>query len=787
MRQILFFAFLLMGLQVGAQKPQAPYLPTRPLAFCGDSAGMTPSTAIAVCGSTTFHQSGTFICTGVVNIPHNGCPGDNVTSNSSYWYKFHCFQTGTLGFSIRPITTSDDFDWELFDITNAPNPDAVLTSAAYQISLNIFGNSAASPNTGCSSAGTLSVNCSGNTLPFNVMPTITAGNDYLLMVTNWAQTVNGYNLNFSGGTAVIADPTPPLVSDVQTGCDNSKIKVVFSKDVLCNTVTASGSEFTIMPGNIPISSTTSQCAQFLNSITSTTLNLATPLPSGNYTLMVNIGTDLNTFKDACGNEMVAGAAIPFTINAQATGTINNVSWQGCAPTVLNLRLTKPIFCNSLTATGSEFSITPGNVVIISASSPDCASGALYTKTIQVTLQNALPSNTYQLFLNNGTDGNTLIDTCNIAMPAGATSFVVGQTPPPIIQSIGFNECHPDQIIVDFDKPINCNSIASNTSDFSIVPGNIPISTVFSNCVAGGYTSEVILYLQNPLPAGNFSVQINNGTDGNTIADTCLSFMTAGYIKSFVATQAPVPVFDSVVYNKCNPSAVRAYYRQPILCNTVSADGSEFFVTGPSSVSVVSAATDPSTCANGYTRWIDIQFAQPINLTGTYTLHNNIGTDLNGIVDTCFASQSIAETIAINASAKPSAAFTNQVHLGCNKDTIILSHPGGNSINSWTWNFSDNTTGFGQNITHLFLVSTPTATIQLIVSNGQCPDTSSVSITLGNSYQASFTTNVTDTSCLGTAISFTNTSTGNNLSYDMGFRRQYNLQWSFTCGTYLCCQ
>ena len=733
---------------------------------CSANPGMSPSTAIAVCGSSVFQQSSVANCTGPTNIPHTGCSSPVTTANS-YWYKFHCFQAGTLAFTIRATVPGDDFDWELFDITGAPSPDVVLTNASYQLSLNLFGNTAAVPNTGCSASGVGNVNCEGPTNAFNAMPNLVAGNDYLLMVTNYSASGNGYSLSFNGGTAVITDPIPPAIDHVETGCDVTKLQVFFTKDIRCQSVTASGSEFTIMPGNIPVSSVTAQCPQTFNSITQLTVNLPA-LAAGNYILVVNNGTDGNTFNDACNNSLAAGSSIPFSVVGQAPGSISNITFAGCAPTVFTVKLTKPVFCSSLTPTGSEFSITPGNPAIASVISPDCASGSTYTKTIQITLQNPLPFNNYQLLLGNGTDGNTLIDTCNTAMSPSSTPFTISSTPAPVIQSIDFNECHPDQLALNFDKGINCNSLSANGSEFTINPGNIPIASITSNCIPGSYTSQVIVYLQSALPAGNFSVNVNNGSDGNTISDTCFSFIAAGYSKSFVTTQAPLPIFDSVVYNKCNPSTIRAYYSKPIKCATVSADGSDFTISGPSAVTITSAATDPANCTLGYTNWIDLQLAQPINLTGNYLLHNKVGTDGNGIIDTCSAAQSTTETIPFTAFAKPSAAFTNQVLLGCTNDTIRLAHPGGNGVNVWTWNMSDNTTASGQNVTHLFPVSTVTAVIQLIVSNGQCPDTSTVTITLNNAYQASFTTNITDTTCLGNPVSFTNTSTGSNFSYQWQF-------------------
>ena len=109
------------------------------------------------------------------------------------------------------------------------------------------------------------------------------------------------------------------------------------------------------------------------------------------------------------------------------------------------------------------------------------------------------------------------------------------------------------------------------------------------------------------------------------------------------------------------------------------------------------------------------------------------------------------------------------------DTIVLAHPGGSGINSWVWNFSDGTSASGQGISKIFPVATPTVGVQLIVSNGFCSDTSNQVITLGNVFNAAFTTNLADTFCINTPVNFTNASTGNitNYLWDFGDATQFS--------------
>ena len=173
--------------------------------------GMTPDNAIPVCGISVFHQSIVTNCTGP-DVAQTGC-SVGITSSSSFWYKFTCFQSGSLGFLINGISNTDDYDWVLFDITGH-NPNAVFSNSSLPISINLYGTGGSpapfpeSP-TGCRAGASGNVHCdgyaNGNT-PFNAMPTITIGHDYLLMVTNWTRSTTGYDLSFTGGTASITDP-----------------------------------------------------------------------------------------------------------------------------------------------------------------------------------------------------------------------------------------------------------------------------------------------------------------------------------------------------------------------------------------------------------------------------------------------------------------------------------------------------------------------------------------------------------------------------------------------------
>src|SRR5688572_29576281 len=80
----------------------------------------------------------------------------------------------------------------------------------------------------------------------------------------------------------------------------------------------------------------------------------------------------------------------------------------CDNTV-TVKLNKKLLCRTLTASGSEFRLSPANATIISATSASCTTGSFYLDEVTLTLSNPLPEGDYALIIDKGDDANTLLD------------------------------------------------------------------------------------------------------------------------------------------------------------------------------------------------------------------------------------------------------------------------------------------------------------------------------------------------------------------------------------------
>lgn len=332
-------------------------------------AGQTPATAFPVCGSKTFFQQSVPIC-GNLLVPGPPCTnqddGIHLDMNP-YWYKFTCYTAGTLGFVITPNVISDDYDWQLFDITNRAPADVFLVKTLF-VCMNWSGEGGL---TGASSAGTVANACGGRGQPtFSSMPTLIQGHQYLLLVSHFADTQSGYTLEFKGGTADITDPTMPAFVSTSYNCGPMTVGVKLSRRLLCSTLASDGSDFAFTTaGPQIIGATGVGCNGF--DTDSVLLTLNAPLPNGDYTIITQTGTDGNTMESPCGNALPVGQTHSFHIGPPPVVVLKSDVDAGCAPDVIKIALNNLVRCESIRPDGSDFQVTGTSPVSIISATGNC--------------------------------------------------------------------------------------------------------------------------------------------------------------------------------------------------------------------------------------------------------------------------------------------------------------------------------------------------------------------------------------------------------------------------------
>ncbi|MEP7258737.1 MAG: gliding motility-associated C-terminal domain-containing protein [Flavitalea sp.] len=380
--------------------------------------GQNPGSAFPVCGTKSFAQQVVKNCGGA-SVP-GPCTQDLVSDINPFWYKFTCFEAGKLGLLLTPNTLSDDYDWQLFDITGR-NAQEVYTNKDLFVACNWSGESG---KTGASANGKSSSICGGYGKElFSSMPDLVKDHEYILLISHFtANSQSGYSLEFSG-TANITDPKPPELLSASSNCEGSSITVALNKKMKCISLAADGSDFSISPSSAVITGANSASCNSSFDMDSVIITLSSPLPVGPYTVAVKNGSDGNSLFDNCANNIPVGNQVSLQIFPVQPTPMDSLTKPACAPASLKLVFRKPIRCSSIASDGSDFIISgPGTATIVSAGGNCAADNAT---TIEIKLQQPLTvKGTYQVTLRTGNDGNTLIDECGQETPPASLSFYI---------------------------------------------------------------------------------------------------------------------------------------------------------------------------------------------------------------------------------------------------------------------------------------------------------------------------------------------------------------------------
>ncbi len=382
--------------------------------------GQTPSRAFPVCGTVIFHQTTVPICvTQDLEVP--GCSNNDYQDKNPYWYRFTCYESGSLGFLIQPLEQGDDYDWQLYDITGR-DPQDVFTDKTLIVTGNWAGTSG---NTGASSAGVDFIQCgsipSQKKNTFSKMPQLIVGHTYILLVSHFdGDSQSGYDLSFGGGTAVITNPVLPAFSKAEAACNGSTIRMKLNKKIKCTSIATDGSDFYVTTTDAAaISAEGIEC--FLSFDTdSLVINLNATLGPGTYQLHAKKGSDGNTLLDYCDNSMPETDVISFTVFPFLPTPMDSIGPVTCAPQTLKLHFRKPMSCSTIAPNGSDFKITGTYPVAITGAAGVCNANGT-SREIIVTLSKPLQQKgSFNLVLQQGNDGNTLLDECAKETPAGAS-------------------------------------------------------------------------------------------------------------------------------------------------------------------------------------------------------------------------------------------------------------------------------------------------------------------------------------------------------------------------------
>lgn len=179
--------------------------------------------------------------------------------------------------------------------------------------------------------------------------------------------------------------------------------------------------------------------------------------------------------------------------------------------------------------------------------------------------------------------------------------------------------------------IRCNF--NNNQPGSNVNGAIGLNNTSTiNFVTGGSFGNSFLQQINANAGDVYLIMINNFGYYTGIGGPSSGF-TIDFTGSTATFNQPPPPEISYVMPYCDLSKkIKLKMNQPVLCSSIAADGSDFFIS-PNSTSIASAVGLNCTGMAGYTDEIELTFTSTLP-NGFYDVNAKVGTDGNSILGLC---------------------------------------------------------------------------------------------------------------------------------------------------------
>lgn len=678
--------------------------------------------AIAVC-QNVYSEANAYSGTG--NIPNEinsvpSCLGSG--EKNDVWYTFTTQTAGNVCFTIDPNVNSDDYDWAVYNLTNNVCSD-IYGNSALEVSCNYSGTSG---NTGPNgNTGSQNEPC----IPVQV------GQTYVVNVSQFSTSTNGYTIDFSASTASIFDNVAPSLQNVTSAikCGMTSLSFNFSENVSCAGILESDFELNGPGGPYTVTSILgSSCNNGASQDRYFTVSVTPAITeAGIYSFCVT--NTSGSISDLCGNDALPGcinfdivyptaeAGVPDTLSCSSPQT--TLSGAGSSAGIYNWGT----IGGNVVSGQSTLSpvVNQTGVYIIEVNSNDCIS----RDTVQIYQDTTLPvvvagSDTSLTCINDTIQLSGFVSGNNVVYYWSGPSIVSGDsTLSPIIVGSGIytltavdtlNSCQLSSSLEVFenrdlpytfagiDKSINClvdtitlngsSSVAGSeyTYQWTDLSGNVIADSVYaSTFVPGTFILTVFNTVNNCESRDTMEVVVDTIPPiANAGADTSLNCST-------LATGVPINGTGSqggvgIQYSWTTSGG-----------NIVSGASSNYALVNQPGTYTITVNNSVNGCQNSDQVIVVIDTVRPIANGGLDTLINcyNTTVTLNGSLSSSGSNisyqwtgafiQSGASTISpiINGAGTYILTVTNSSNQCTKKDTVIvaadITSPGANAGNNDT--------------------------------------------------------------------------------------------------------
>ena len=148
---------------------------------------------------------------------------------------------------------------------------------------------------------------------------------------------------------------------------------------------------------------------------------------GTYQVTIRVGNDGNTLLAPCNRQVPVGSVTSFTLSDDPPASFLSARADNCKPLTIGVKLSNYVQCSSIASDGTDFIVTGNSSPVVISAAYNCLNG--FTDSVTLTLNNTITiGGNYQVRLQSGSDGNTLLSNCNRPSAVGIfTGFTVADT------------------------------------------------------------------------------------------------------------------------------------------------------------------------------------------------------------------------------------------------------------------------------------------------------------------------------------------------------------------------
>jgi len=698
----------------------------------------------------------------------NSCIGKGAVRE--VWYIFTVQESGDLCFTITQLDSiTDDYDWAVFNITNASCQDIIDGDIISEGNLcNFAGNSeGCGGRTGAN--GEITGPCAAQKAP---CLEVQQGEVYVLNVSTFVNINDGrgYTIDWEGSSAIIGDNRPPELEFAFQECGNDEITVEFSENVVCETVTPTDFSITGPSGNHVVTRVRKPgCDDGLTTFRdSFILEINPPITtSGQYTVSLT-----GEVLDNCGNPAQLPSSQSITLNTLpalvsatpeviCTGDTTTLTVTGIDPENFEIAWTP------VNALGSEVNVNPDTTTQYNVEIRNLEGCLLFSDSVVVEVR-PRPTSTFTVTDSLCTDepgtitytGNTTVGASFTWNFAGA-SIISGSAEGPYEVSWSGADT---QIVSLF---VEANGCVSPVTEIPVTVFQTPSAEITLPEQACEGSELVISYAGNATPAADYLWNFDNGDLVGADTATGPGPHTLRYEEDGVKNIAL-----TVTENGC------------------AAENAEGLTITPPPIAEIAPLVDQCFSINEY----QFTYSGPNTNIDSYnwdfgdgngsTLPNpthtynspGIRTVQLGIIDEDGCLDITVDTLEV--FPEPSASFTTGN--GCVRDRIMFENgsevasPGRITRNEW--DYGDGSGSAGINPGHRYIIAgTFNVNLRVITDDG-CTDTTSQTVEVFPTPDANFEAqNV----CLGDSTTLIDLSTiGTNANSEIN-----SWEWDFGDGTF----